>query len=77
MVAVDAQIMDVMGVERKLRTTNFKMFGDIATEFYRLIQWFEVTHYVFDLYITHQQMTRSDSEEHMKVLLFLLSNSHS
>ena len=44
---VDAQIVDVMGVVRKLRTTNFKTFGDLAIEFYRLTEC-----YVFDLYIT-------------------------
>ena len=49
---VDAQIVAVMEVARKLRTRNFKTFSDLATEFYRLTECYEVTHYVFDLYIS-------------------------
>ena len=73
---VDAQIVDVMEVVWKLRTTNFKTFGNLATEFYGLTECYKVTHYVFDLYITTSAKDRRDSEEHMKILLFLLSNSH-
>ena len=49
---VDVQIVDVIGVVRTHRTTKFKTFGDLATEFYRLTECYEVTHYAFDLYIT-------------------------
>ena len=48
---MDAQIADVMGVVRTLRTTNFKRFSDLFTELYRLTKCYEVTHYVIDLYI--------------------------
>ena len=34
----DAKIVDIMVVVRKLRTTNFKTFGDLAIEFYRLTE---------------------------------------
>ena len=73
---VDAQIVAVMGVVRKLKSLNFKTFGHLATEFHRLTECYEVAHYVFDMYITTSAKDPERLRMHMKILFFLLSNSH-
>ena len=39
----EAQIVDVMGVVRKIKTTGFNNFGDLAREFYKLTEYYDVT----------------------------------
>ena len=46
----EAQIVNVMGVVRKIKTTGFNNFGDLVREFDTLTEYYDVTHYLFDLY---------------------------
>ena len=47
----EAQIVDVMGVVRKIKTTGFNNFGDLAREFYKLTEYYDVTYDVCMTYL--------------------------